>query len=100
MLDETLDAGAAGRATTFESQTYAKVTWRILPFLLICYLVAYLDRVNVGFAKLQMSADLLELATHASDVRAHMEKMMALNANRPRQAILAAQEAEKTASSV
>jgi D-galactonate transporter len=58
VLDETLDAGAAGRATTFESQTYAKVTWRILPFLLICYLVAYLDRVNVGFAKLQMSADL------------------------------------------
>jgi D-galactonate transporter len=58
VLDESLDAGAAGRATTFESQTYAKVTWRILPFLLICYLVAYLDRVNVGFAKLQMSTDL------------------------------------------
>jgi MFS family permease len=33
---------------------YAKAYWRLLPLLLTCYLVAYLDRVNVGFAKLQM----------------------------------------------
>jgi MFS family permease len=33
---------------------YIKAYWRLLPLLLICYLVAYLDRVNVGFAKLQM----------------------------------------------
>lgn len=33
---------------------YAKAYWRLLPLLLVCYLVAYLDRVNVGFAKLQM----------------------------------------------
>lgn len=33
---------------------YRKVAWRIMPLLLICYIVAYLDRVNVGFAKLQM----------------------------------------------
>jgi D-galactonate transporter len=45
-------------AQTFEARTYAKVTWRIVPFLMFCYLVAYLDRVNVGFAKLQMSSDL------------------------------------------
>jgi len=37
---------------------YSKVSWRIIPFLMICFLVAYLDRVNVGFAKLQMSQDL------------------------------------------
>src|ERR1700747_3587700 len=43
---------------SFETRTYAKVTWRIVPFLMFCYLVAYLDRVNVGFAKLQMSSDL------------------------------------------
>ncbi|WP_277183993.1 MFS transporter [Caballeronia sp. BR00000012568055] len=42
----------------FESATYAKVTWRLLPFLFICYVAAYLDRVNVGFAKLQMLSDL------------------------------------------
>ena len=38
--------------------TYSKVTWRLVPFLFLCYVVAYLDRVNVGFAKLQMLNDL------------------------------------------
>ncbi len=37
---------------------YKKVFWRIMPFLMLCYVIAYLDRVNVGFAKLQMSQDL------------------------------------------
>jgi D-galactonate transporter len=37
---------------------YRKVTWRLLPFLMLCYVVAYLDRVNVGFARLQMLSDL------------------------------------------
>jgi sugar phosphate permease len=41
-----------------ERQTYAKVFWRLVPFLMLCYVVAYLDRVNVGFAKLQMAQDL------------------------------------------
>ena len=34
------------------------MTLRLIPFLFFCYVVAYLDRVNVGFAKLQMLADL------------------------------------------
>ncbi len=42
----------------FESRTYAKVDWRLIPFLFLCYILAYLDRVNVGFAKLQMLGDL------------------------------------------
>ena len=42
----------------FEERTYRKVTWRLIPLLLMCYMVAYLDRVNVGFAKLQMMGDL------------------------------------------
>ena len=33
-----------------EIRTVAKVTRRIVPFLMVCYFVAYLDRVNVGFA--------------------------------------------------
>ena len=41
-----------------EDAVYAKVTWRLIPFLLVCYIFAYLDRVNVGFAKLQMVSDL------------------------------------------
>jgi ACS family tartrate transporter-like MFS transporter len=31
-----------------------RIAWRLLPFLMICYFVSYLDRVNVGFAALQM----------------------------------------------
>ncbi|MGV2288843.1 MFS transporter [Trinickia sp. YCB016] len=37
---------------------YNRINWRLLPFLLICYVFAYLDRVNVGFAKLQMQSHL------------------------------------------
>ena len=33
---------------------YSKVSWRIIPLLLICYMVAYLDRINIGYAQLQM----------------------------------------------
>src|SRR3979409_299903 len=39
-------------------RTIAKVSKRLLPVLLICYFVAYLDRVNVGFAALTMNQDL------------------------------------------
>ncbi len=35
-----------------------KVAWRILPLVILLYLVAYLDRANVGFAKLRMARDL------------------------------------------
>ncbi|MGF6411611.1 MFS transporter [Paraburkholderia sp. MM5482-R1] len=41
-----------------EASTYTKVMWRLLPFLFLCYLCAYLDRINVAFAKLQMLKDL------------------------------------------
>ena len=41
-----------------EDAVYLKVTWRLIPFLLVCYIIAYLDRVNVGFAKLQMMSQL------------------------------------------
>lgn len=37
---------------------YRKITWRLVPFLFTCYILAYVDRVNVGFAKLQMQTDL------------------------------------------
>lgn len=37
---------------------YRKIAFRLMPFLMLCYFCAYLDRVNVGFAKLQMMSDL------------------------------------------
>jgi D-galactonate transporter len=52
------DAIPRNDSPTFEAKTYAKVSWRLIPFLMLCYLGAYLDRVNVGFAKLQMLSDL------------------------------------------
>ena len=41
-----------------ERDTIARVTARLVPFLIVCYFVAYLDRVNVGFAALTMNRDL------------------------------------------
>lgn len=41
-----------------ESSTIKKTMLRILPFAFICYVVSYLDRVNLGFAALEMNADL------------------------------------------
>ena len=35
---------------------YSKITWRIIPLLFICYIIAYVDRINVGFARLQLQA--------------------------------------------
>jgi ACS family tartrate transporter-like MFS transporter len=43
---------------TIEQRTIAKVSTRLIPFLIICYFVAYLDRVNVSFAALTMNQDL------------------------------------------
>ena len=49
---------AAAFSQEFENATFHKVAYRIIPFLFLCYIVAFLDRVNVGFAKLQMAGDL------------------------------------------
>ena len=40
------------------TRIYSKVTWRLIPFLFICYVASYLDRINIGFAQLQMKQDL------------------------------------------
>jgi MFS transporter, ACS family, tartrate transporter len=48
---------------TLEQATLAKVTRRLVPFLMLCYFVAYLDRVNVSFAALTMNKDLGLTAT-------------------------------------
>ncbi|WP_436411648.1 MFS transporter [Variovorax ginsengisoli] len=37
---------------------YRKITWRLIPLLFLAYVVSYVDRINVGYAKLQMSSDL------------------------------------------
>jgi D-galactonate transporter len=59
MNKEHLSGGPAPETQALdEDALYARVTWRFVPFLFLCYVAAYLDRVNVGFAKLTMAADL------------------------------------------
>lgn len=41
-----------------EAETMRKITWRIIPFLVVCYLLALIDRGNIGMASLQMNGDL------------------------------------------
>jgi D-galactonate transporter len=41
-----------------DSAVYRRITLRIMPLLLLCYIVNYIDRVNIGIAKLQFSSDL------------------------------------------
>ena len=37
---------------------YRKIGWRILPFLLLCYVLAFLDRINISFAQESLQKDL------------------------------------------
>ncbi len=48
----------AASAVTSDDPLYRKVTLRIIPFLFLCYVVSFLDRINIGFAQLQMKHDL------------------------------------------
>src|SRR5260221_3748762 len=52
-----LDVTGPG-VVSLEQRAIALVSRRLLPFLILCYFVAYLDRVNVGFAALPMNPDL------------------------------------------
>ncbi len=58
-MGETQVMNATDSAVPSSSdQITKKVFARLIPLLLLCYFIAYLDRINVGFAKLQMLADL------------------------------------------
>jgi D-galactonate transporter len=48
---------------TLEKRTIAKVTWRIIPFMIVCYFVSFLDRVNLGFAGAAISKQFAFTAT-------------------------------------
>src|SRR3954462_10820031 len=48
----------AGATAEIGRTTVAQDGWRLLPFVLLLYVVAWLDRVNIGFAALQMNKDL------------------------------------------
>ena len=45
------------------AKVYSKISWRLIPYIFLLYILAYLDRVNVGFAALEMKRDLNLSAT-------------------------------------
>ena len=45
-------------ASLLEQRAIRRITWRLIPFLMLLYLVAFLDRINVGFAALTMNRDI------------------------------------------
>src|SRR5258707_695629 len=50
--------GSPEEAAALEENAYRKAVWRIVPLLIVCFIFAYFDRVNISFAKLQMQGDL------------------------------------------
>ena len=61
MGEKDLQQGTEGLATIAnddERRLYRKVIYRIIPFIFVCYVLNYIDRVNVSFAKLQFKDDL------------------------------------------
>jgi MFS transporter, ACS family, tartrate transporter len=48
----------AGEAAIDRHALYAKISWRLIPYIFLLYIVAYLDRVNVGFAAVDLQRDL------------------------------------------
>lgn len=56
-MNKIMSSATAAQPTPHD-QTHRLVTWRLMPLLLVCYLFAHLDRINIGFAKVQMSTDL------------------------------------------
>lgn len=62
MLSKTISGNETGKEVPSGPMTadsiFRKVFLRIIPLLMACFLIAYLDRINVGFAKLQMQSEL------------------------------------------
>ncbi len=54
----TSQGGGAAAAANDEKALIAKVAWRLMPLIMVCYLFAFFDRINISFAKFQLQADL------------------------------------------
>ena len=61
-MDNTVSAPAASAdpstATTELARIVSKVAWRIMPLIMICYLFAFFDRINISFAKFSLQSAL------------------------------------------
>ncbi|MFA8330429.1 MFS transporter [Burkholderia ubonensis] len=54
----SVEAAVASASASDDQLLFRKIAWRIIPFLFLCYVVSFLDRINIGFAQLQMKHDL------------------------------------------
>lgn len=57
MAKATIESALAGIGADGDAGIFRKIAWRLLPFLLLCYVLAYLDRVNIGYAKFGMQSE-------------------------------------------
>jgi D-galactonate transporter len=57
-MDTHAHAFPIAAAVPVESQVLRKVAWRLIPLIIVCYLFAYFDRINISFAKFQIQSDL------------------------------------------
>lgn len=53
----TVDVGISA-ASIDEKKLISKVAWRLMPLIMVCYLFAFFDRINISFAKFQLQTDL------------------------------------------
>lgn len=53
-----LKGGGSVTGSAADEALFSKMAWRLLPLLVICYIIAFLDRINIGFAQLQMKQTL------------------------------------------
>ncbi|MGH8374104.1 MAG: MFS transporter, partial [Pseudomonas sp.] len=54
-----LEAGASPAVSHDEEKALvSKVAWRLMPLIMVCYLFAFFDRINISFAKFQLQTDL------------------------------------------
>ncbi len=54
----SLRPAAMGASQSEQDAVWSKINWRIVPVILIAYMMAFLDRINIGYAKLTMQQDL------------------------------------------
>ncbi|MCY1406471.1 putative metabolite transport protein NicT [compost metagenome] len=57
-IEQTVPLGAARTGTDIGS-LYRKIIWRLMPFLLLAFVINAIDRINISFAKLRMAEDIL-----------------------------------------
>ena len=57
-MSMTQEVPASDPAVSVADATYRKIVIRLMPFLTLCYVIAYIDRANIAFAKLQFMSDL------------------------------------------